>query len=184
MDIIEILHELSENEPEKHKAFRERLTEYCMNTEHAVIVIFRILSGMEEELSECLFGVVKVDVDKAVIIKVLKAVKIEIEIIRYRMKNPEAFELEFVNAPPPAGIWTDEKLNLIELIYAICKTKSVNNGNIKMKAIQRCLEYVFQVKLGNISNRIEEMDIRKENDKLYLEILLNNLSNFLDDMNA
>jgi hypothetical protein len=172
------------NEHEKYKAFRDKLIEHCTNKENAVYGLLRVLSGMERDLGACLNGIVKVNVDRSIIIKVLKTVMVELEIVRNRMKHPGLFQSETTKNLEPLGEWTDEKLNLIELIYAVCKTKSINHGDITQKAVQECFEYIFQIKLGNISNRIEEMDIRREHDQLYLETLLKNLNKFLDDKNA
>ena len=83
----------------------------------------------------------------------------------------------------PVNKWTDDKLNLIELIYAIYKTRSINHGKITLKEMQECFESLFQVKLGNISNRINEIDNRKGQNKLYLDILITNLNNFLEEKN-
>jgi hypothetical protein len=183
MDIIKIIKEMVKNEHEKYKAFKDKLIAHCTNKENAVYGLLRVLRGMERDLGDCLNGAVKVYVDRSIIIKVLKTVRVELDIVRHRMKHPD-FNSETIKNLEPLGEWTDEKLNLIELIYAVCKTKSINHGDITMKEVQECVEYIFQIKLGNISNRIEEMEIRKEHDQLYLEILLNNLKRFLDDKNA
>ena len=142
-----------------------------------------VLRGIETKLKYCLEARIPENVDRAIVKKVLRTVKTELFIIKSKIKSPDLMEISAPKAPPPAGTWTSEKLNLIELIVAIVKTQSVNNGNVTQKAIQECFEYVFQVNLGNISNRFAEMDIRKENDNLFLEVLLNSLKKFLDDMN-
>ena len=183
IDIIKTLNEIAHNEHEKFKVYREKLIEYCTIEEGAVFGVLRVLTDMEQELNEYLSGHIHVNINRTIIIKVLKAIRTELELIRYRMKRPHLFVQEPAKQPEPVGEWTDDKLNLIELIYAICKTKSVNNGKIKIKKVQECFEYIFQVKLGNISNRLNEIDIRKENDNLYLDLLLKNLNHFLDDMN-
>ena len=180
-EIIKILYEITQNESEKYKAFKQRLVEYCTITERAVFGVLRILRDMEQELSGYLSG--QVHVDRTIIIKVLQSVRIELKLVRDKLKCPHLPVQESAIPPQPLGEWTDDKLNLIELIYAISKTKSVNNGKIKLKEIQDCFEFVFQVKLGNISNRLNEIDSRKENDSLYLELLLKNLNHFLDDKN-
>lgn len=182
LDIIETLNEMAQNESKAFEAFNERLIEYC-TIEKGVYNLFRVLRGIEAKLKYCLEARIPENVDRAVVKKVLRTIKTELFIIKSKINSPDLLELSASKAPPPAGTWTSEKLNLIELIVAIVKTQSVNNGNVTQKAIQECFEYVFQVKLGNISNRIAEMDIRKEQDKLYLEVLLNSLKNFLDDMN-
>jgi len=187
-DIFQALNDISLNEHEELKAFREKIIEYC-NDEKATFCIFRVLKEIELELNDYLTGVVRINVDSEVILKVLRIVKIELDIITVKMKNQRLMELSehktpnAQNIPKPAGRWTDDKLNLIELIYAIYKTKSVNNGNVTLKEIQECFEFIFQVKLGNISNRINEIDNKKGQDKLYLSILTENLNKFLKEIN-
>ena len=180
IDIIKILQEIAENEHENYKEFRERLTEYCMNTKNAVFGLFRILNGMKQELSECLNGTVKVNVDRAVIIKVLKAIKIEIKIIKCRMKHPEIFDNICIKPLKPAGVWTHDKIDLIELIFVI--KMSVNNGNVSIKALQECFEYIFQIKLGNIYDRFGEINERKGDKARYLESLIRYLHQILDKL--
>ena len=54
MDIQKILKEIAENEHENFRAFKERLTQYCIENEKAFIVLFRLLRNTEVELSDCL----------------------------------------------------------------------------------------------------------------------------------
>jgi len=182
-DIVKTLNEFSLEDSEKLKLFREIIVEYC-NNEKAAFYIFRILKEIELELNDCLNGLIHINVDRSVILKVLRLIRIELDIIKVKIKNLKSIESSEEKIPKPAGKWTDDKLNLIELIYAIYKTKSVNGGNTTLKEIQECFEYLFQVKLGNISNRINEIDNKKGHDKLYLDILAKNLNNFLDDINS
>jgi hypothetical protein len=179
----ELLREIAQNGHQTFRLFRSRLAEFCMNRKNGVLRIFRILKGLEMELEECRDGHVHVDVDVAIIEKVLKTVRMEIEIIRLGMENPSLHGNDAVKLSGMVGKWTGDKLDLIELIYAISKTKSVNNGKISLIAIQKGVEYMFGVELGNISNRLAELETRKENKNLYLELLLRNLSHFLDDLN-
>jgi len=183
IDIIQTLNEISQNESERLIAFRARITEYCINTK-SVLYVFRVLKELELELNDCLNGLIYINVDRTVVIKVLRTIRIELDIIRLRIKDQSLMEFPESKPAKPISKWTDDKLNLIELIYAIYKTKSINNGKITLKEIQESFEEIFQVKLGNISNRINEIDNRKGHDKLYLDILTTNLNDFLDEMNA
>jgi len=183
IDIIKTINEISQDEREKLKAFKARITEYCVNTK-SVLYLFRVLKELELELNDCLTGLIHINVDRSVVVKVLRTIRIELEVIKLRIKNQGLMEFSESKLVTPLGEWTDDKLNLIELIYAIYKTKSINNGKITLKQIQECFEEIFQVKLGNISNRINEIDNRKGHDKLYLDILTTNLNDFLDEMNV
>ena len=191
IEILEILKEIAQNEHEEYKAFKERFVEYCTIHERAIIKLIRVLNSMEIELKDCLDGRVQVNVDRAIVKKVHKIVKTEIKVIRYRMKCPELFEYEDTHedthedaakAPKPAGTWTCEKIDLTELIFAI--QMSVNHGTVTFRALQRCFEYIFQVKLGNIHKRLGRINERKRNSKTgYLETLITNLNQILDNLN-
>jgi len=178
-DIIQTLTDISSNDSKKLNVFREKIVECCRN-EKMMFYIFRILKEIELELNDCLNGLMHVNIDKTVVVKILRLIRIELAIIKVKMKR----EFSIPSAPKPIGKWTDDKLSLIELIYAIYKSKSVNNGKVTLKYIQECFEHLFQIKLGNISNRINEIDNKKEQDKLYLGILITNLNNFLEEANA
>ena len=175
VDIIKILKEISQNEQEKFKLYKEKLVEYCIR-EKAVLQIFRVLKGIEIELNECLNGRVQVNVERAIIVKVLKTIRTEIDIIKCKMRHPKLIELA---AHQPVCEWTDEKVRLVELIYAIQKTGSVNHGNITLRGLQESFEYIFQVKLGNISDKLREINERKGTKIRYLEILNKNLKSIL-----
>ena len=180
IDIIKILKEIAHNEHEKLKTFRERIVEYCTNKKTPVFTLLRTVKGIEMVLSECLSGKQKVNVDRSIILKVLKTIRVEIEIIRCRMKHPTIFGDAPPKAPLPAGEWTSDKIDLIELIYAI--QKSVNNGKVSIKALQQAFEYIFQVELGNIYDRISEINERKYEKATYLESLINNLHGILEKL--
>ena len=179
MDIFQILQEISENEHENYKAFKNRLIVFCSGKGSAVVGLFRILKRMEHELEDCLLEKTKIDVDRSIIKKVLRTIKIERHILTYRLKNPALTNPEPAKSHPPPSKWTDDKIDLIELIYAI--QKSVNNGNVSIKALQECFEYVFDVDLGNIEERIEEIVERQGNKAHYLEKLINHLNHFHDE---
>ena len=181
MDIIKVLHEIAQNEHENFQAFKERLTDYCTNRENGVITLFRLLKGIEHELDECLIGKkVNVNVERRIIIKVLKTIRIEIDIIRFRIQRPELFEQETKKTLQPAGKWTSKKIDLIELIFAI--KMSVNKGRVSIKALQECFEYIFQIELGNIDDRLQEIKARKGNKTQYLESLIKNLNKVYDEL--
>ena len=177
--IIETLNEIAKNEQEKFKAFREEFTQYCI-CEKAVLNLFRNLRSIEGDLQDCLEGRIEINVDRAIILKVMNTIQTELEIIRYKMKCSGLSDSTPPKVPKPVGRWTDDKLCLIELLYAIKQTKSINNGNITLKALQECFEYFFQVKLGNISDRISELLERKTNKKMFLETLTVNFNGYLE----
>ena len=181
--ILQVLNEIAQNEHENFRAFKEKLAEYCTK-EKATFRLLRLIRDIEIELKDYLKGRININVDRALIKKVHKIVKTELFIIKVKLKCPALIESSALNKPIPEVEWTDDKLDAIELITALCLTKSVNHGKISRKEFQKFFEWVFQVPLGNIYNRIVEIDIRKEHDNLYLEKLLTNLKSFLDDKNG
>jgi len=180
IDIKKILHEISENEHEKYRAFKERLEEYCTNKKNTVIGLFRVLRRIEIDLHDSLCGKIHINVNRSIIIKVLKTIRIEIEIIRHKMKHPHLFIKEYVKPLPPAGKWTSDKIDLVEIIYAI--KQYINHGDVSIKTIQEGCEYFFQVELGDIETRIKEIDERQGNKLQFLESLIHNLNHFHDEL--
>ncbi len=92
------------------------------------------------------------------------------------MDKPSAQnDLELLN-------WTDDKIKLVALIYAIAR--SINNGNAKIKKIVRCFEYIFQISLGNVYDVLHDLNIRKEGPCKYLMELPDHLLKKLDELNS
>jgi hypothetical protein len=178
MDILKILKEIAEKEHEMYTAFKHRLVEYCSDKKHAVFCILRTLRGIEEALGDALKGKVEVNVERSIIIKVLKTIRVELDIIKHKMKHPDLFPHGVSKSIQPVGSWTADKIDLIELIYAI--KMSINDGNVSIKALQECFEHIFQVKLGNIYDRFQEINERKGDKAKYLETLILNLNHILE----
>ena len=181
--IIEVLNEIAQNEHENFRAFREKLTGYCIR-EKVTFSLLRFLLNIEIELKDCLKGRTKVNADRAIIKKVHKIVKSELFIIRIKLERPKLIECSELAKSKPDVAWTDDKLDLIEIIKAVFLTKSMNHGIITGNKLQKFFEDAFHIQLGNIYNRIGELEIRKEQKNLYLEKLLANLKEFFDDRNA
>ena len=179
IEIVKILDEIAQNEHAEFDAFREKFIWFCDNNGKVSIEIYRCLLKLKIELSDCRKGRVKVDVDKAIIKKVFKVVKSELQLIRCKMEHPELFDDGTTKAPKPAGIWTDNKIDLIELIYAL--KMSVDNGSVTIKALKACFEYIFKVKLGNIYDRFSEIDERKKENAGYLKRLDENLAKIVEE---
>jgi hypothetical protein len=135
---------------------------------------------MENELDDCLTGQIEVQVDRAIIIKVLKTIKIELFILKCRVKQPGLFDHETSKPVQPVGRWAGEDIELIELIYAI--HTSVNHGAVSVKALQECFEYIFDIQLGNIETRLEEIKERQGNKAVFLESLIKNLNKVHDEL--
>jgi len=181
-NIIELLNDAALNEHEKYVTFRKRLEEYC-STEKRVLSVFRLLKDIEMELKTCMKDIVKVNVDKVTIERLLRIIQIELQIIKYKIRHPGLEEV-CLSGRFPIGAWTDNKADLIELIYAISLVRSVENGKVSVKAIKEGFEFIFGIDLGNIHDRIEDIASRKGSRTRYLEKLVECLNKFLDNLDS
>ena len=177
-NILELLNNEVLDEQEKYMAFRARIVEYC-SRENKVLEIFRILKDIELELETCQKGIVQVNVDKATIERLLCIIRIELRIIKYKIRHPELIE-DRTTDKFPIGEWTDNKIDLIELIYSISLVHSVEHGKVSIKSIKEGFEYIFGIDLGNIHDRLDEIVSRKGLRTSYLEKLINGMNKFLD----
>ena len=57
--------------------------------------------------------------------------------------------------------WTADKINLVELIYALFFSKCINNGNVKIKEIIEIFEDIFSIDLGEYYRTYVEIKRRK-----------------------
>jgi hypothetical protein len=179
-DVIELLTDEALNEQEKYKIFRKRLEEFCTG-EMKVFSIFRILGELQNDLERCLNDEEQVNVNKSTVERLLCAISVELQIIRYRIRHPELDEVRFLGK---IGEWTGAKADLIELIYAISLARSVENGKVSVKAIKEGFEFIFGIDLGNIHDRIEDIAGRKGTRTKFLEKLVESLNKFLESMDA
>jgi hypothetical protein len=77
--------------------------------------------------------------------------------------------------------WTDSKAALIELLYALQRKGSINNGQAELKDIAQFLEGVFGVDLGNYYRTFQEIRIRKSGRTNYLDQLKATLIRYMDE---
>jgi hypothetical protein len=181
-EILELLNDEDLNEQEKCKAFRKRITERC-SMENKVLDIFRILKSIEMELEASLEDTVQINVDRSTVERLLRIISIELRIIRYKIKHPGLVENP-VSGNFPIGEWTGNKADLIELVYAISLVRSVEHGNVSIKAIKEGFEHIFGIDLGNIHERLDDIASRKEPRTRYLEKLVECLNKFLYSQDA
>ena len=71
--------------------------------------------------------------------------------------------------------WTAKKVYLVELIYALSGTKSINNGQIEIKEIAETFEIMFNIKLGDYYRAFQEIKRRKLSNAKFLSQLSANL---------
>jgi len=67
--------------------------------------------------------------------------------------------------------WTKPKTDLVELIYALHSSESVNNGEVPLKHIASAFEQLFNVNLGDYYRTFQDIAIRKKNPTPFLDTL-------------
>lgn len=78
--------------------------------------------------------------------------------------------------------WTDSKVALVELIYALHEAGVFNNGKSDIKQIVGCFEEQFSVDLGNYARVFSEIRIRKSGQTNFLDHLRERLSQFIKNL--
>lgn len=78
--------------------------------------------------------------------------------------------------------WTSQKVNLIELIYALHSTDVINNGSVEIKDIARVAERIFKIDLGDYYRAFLEIRMRKRGRTKFLDSLKENLERRMNDI--
>lgn len=84
----------------------------------------------------------------------------------------------------PLAKWTDKKTALAEIIYGIHEEKSINAGNIEIKALANILGKIFKVDLSDIYHIFLEIRSRKTNRAEYLTRLVKALNKRMNDADS
>ena len=77
--------------------------------------------------------------------------------------------------------WTDKKAAAVELIYAIHRAGSINNGQLDIIELVNLFEVVFHIDLSNVYHIYKALRERKINRTVYLDLLKERLLKKLDD---
>ena len=84
----------------------------------------------------------------------------------------------------PAGsklLWTESKIALSELIYAIHSTGAINKGATDINELVKVFEELFHIELGNPYRAFVEMRLRKKDRTRFIDLLRNRLLDRMDD---
>jgi len=101
----------------------------------------------------------------------------QLEQIELREKNKPTSDF-FVTT----GIkWTGSKISLIELIYALHSTNSINNGNINLKELIRLSEQLLNIELDDYSRTYLDIRMRKTRRTKFLDTLIQSLLKRMED---
>ena len=80
--------------------------------------------------------------------------------------------------------WTDKKVALVELIYAIHSEESVSNGKIELKTLTTLFERIFNIDLSDLYHIFLEIRSRKIERTLYLNRLIKALNKRMDEADS
>lgn len=83
---------------------------------------------------------------------------------------------------PSKITWTSQKVNLIELIYALHSTDVINNGTADIKDIARIVEKIFKIDLGDCYRAFLEIRMRKKGRTKFLDNLKESLEKRMDEI--
>jgi hypothetical protein len=67
--------------------------------------------------------------------------------------------------------WTGSKTDLIELIYALDSSGSINSGTADIKEVASVCEQIFNIDLGNYYHTFIEIRSRKSNSTKFINSL-------------
>lgn len=104
-----------------------------------------------------------------------------IDKVTYLMKNPEAsYPSDQQNANKR---WTDNKVDLIELAYAIHARGSIDRGKADVKQVIGLLEQAFNIDLGNYYGVFtQNIRLRKKNRTVFIDQLKENLERRMTEL--
>lgn len=78
--------------------------------------------------------------------------------------------------------WTDSKVALVEIAYALHASGVINHGSADLKQIVNCLEETFSIDLGNYARVFSEIRIRKSGKTNFLNTLKERLTKTIEEM--
>ncbi len=99
--------------------------------------------------------------------------------LKYQEENDFSTEIEI-----PSAQWTDKKTALTEIIYSIYEEKSINSGNIEIKALATIFGRIFNVDLNDIYHIYLEIRSRKTNRTEFLNRLIKTLNKRMDEADS
>lgn len=93
------------------------------------------------------------------------------EYLQNSMLEIETIGTPTINLKQHAITWTDTKVGLIELAYALHAAGALNNGKVTITQTMEFLQTTFHIDLGNTSRTFQSILARKKGDTAYLDRL-------------
>ncbi len=82
--------------------------------------------------------------------------------------------------PAPKFTWTSNKVDLVELTYALCYSRAVNNGKLEVKELAQFFASTFDIDLSNIYRSKNEIYTRR-NTTVFLDYLKKKFKEGMDE---
>lgn len=79
-------------------------------------------------------------------------------------------------------VWSASKVSLTELLFALHLSNCFNSGHTELSEIFRWAEKSFDISLGNYHKTLGEIRLRKNDRSKFLNLLRQNLNQYLDDL--
>ncbi len=77
--------------------------------------------------------------------------------------------------------WTGQKVQLVELIYALKVAGVFNHGQAELKEVAQTLEQLIGAKVGDIYRVFQEIRLRKKGRTLFLDALKEKLEGYMEE---
>jgi len=77
--------------------------------------------------------------------------------------------------------WTGNKVDLVELIYALHASGDINKGTADIKEMASAFEHIFNVELGDFYRTFLEIRSRKINNTKFIDLLKESLTKRMDE---
>jgi len=71
--------------------------------------------------------------------------------------------------------WTESKAALVELIYALHSSNSINKGKVEIKTIAKFFENLFSIELGDVYHTFLDIRNRKIEKTKFIDLLKDSL---------
>lgn len=97
----------------------------------------------------------------------------EIQKLQNQESKPELAETNYT--------WTDSKIALVELIYALHSSRSINNGKVVIKELVGLFEKLFHIDLEEYSRTFIDIRMRKTGQTKFLDNLKQSLLKRIED---
>ncbi len=78
--------------------------------------------------------------------------------------------------------WTDSKVALVELVYALYAVRCLDNGNSSLRDIAFCFEVLFHIEMGDFYRVFLEIRNRKKNRTQFIDKLKDAMVKMMDEL--